>query len=254
MVNDFRNKGHDAPVDLLEEVLQGVEDEKERLRLTKAWSALSGLTTEPCVAPKPSRDLEMIFKKGMGGQALDELMSDDELEMLAAAGTKYSAATGEAGIPVSPPGCIVESGRKNGPCHDDIAHGHDSRVAFDESRFDDVTVKDEDTDPDPVLLTAGAGSDVFYFSSFEGAETIPDFTPGEDSLQFGEGLAPDAMFISLDGAGDIVINFPGSTLTLHGVKGHDWGLHSDMMTMEQMTGVFLKLGWTDFISTPGESK
>ena len=98
MTNDLSTNDRSIPGDdSLEELLRDVSDEKEKARLTKAWQALGGLSGqlsgETCATPKPSRELEMIFTKNPNGSRVDEEMTDDELEMLAAAGQITDAVT-----------------------------------------------------------------------------------------------------------------------------------------------------------------
>jgi Ca2+-binding RTX toxin-like protein len=41
-------------------------------------------------------------------------------------------------------------------------------------------------------LTGGAGNDTFVFRANLGQDTITDFTPGQDVLEFGDGIFADA--------------------------------------------------------------
>jgi len=78
MANDFKQ---DENRSLLEELLKDVDDPKEAQALRRAWEATACLRDAISPAPPMSRELETALKK------VDEALSDEDLDMLAAAGT-----------------------------------------------------------------------------------------------------------------------------------------------------------------------
>ncbi|MDD3311171.1 hypothetical protein [Pseudodesulfovibrio sp.] len=78
MANDFNQ---DEDRSLLAELLRDVDDPKEAEALRRAWEATARLRDESPPAPPLSRELEAALKR------VDEALSDDDLDMLAAAGT-----------------------------------------------------------------------------------------------------------------------------------------------------------------------
>ena len=72
------------------------------------------------------------------------------------------------------------------------------------------------------VLTGGAGVDTFVFNSSFGNDTIMDFNPNEDILQFDHSLFADAATALAnatdDGNGNTVITLDANdTVTLHNV-------------------------------------
>ncbi|MEF2230433.1 MAG: hypothetical protein V3571_05855 [Pseudodesulfovibrio sp.] len=80
MANGIRDDNHKA---LLEELLRDVENPEERERLRKAWEATACLRKAAPQAPPLSPQLQTALGK------MDEALSDDDLDMLAAAGTPF---------------------------------------------------------------------------------------------------------------------------------------------------------------------
>jgi len=77
MANGFRD---DTNQTMLEELLRDVEDPEERERLRQAWAATDCLKVGAPQAPPLSPQLQAVLR------TVDEALSDDDLDMLAAAG------------------------------------------------------------------------------------------------------------------------------------------------------------------------
>lgn len=232
---------------LLEELLLDVESEQERQALIKAWAALDGLDGEKNFPIKPSQELELIFRNCNHGLVVDEQIADDELELLAAAGTNVTPATPDA---PSPHGDSGDYPTKEKPQKNDLTEcsADDTLMKFsNEKDRPEYEKKENLIDQVGNDVQRGTDGDIFYFSGIDCAENIIDFIPGEDIIQFGVNVVLETMFISVNDIGDIVINFPDATFTLVGVKGDAWELNSDM-SVEAMTHKILDLCWIDFSS------
>ena len=206
MTNDFENKNDmNTSSDQLDDLLQDVADEREKSLLSKAWHALSGVAGEKCGIPEPSKELEMIFKKSLSRSHVDEELSDDELEMLAAAGTQGDTLTGDAGmdflvggsgddviagmggddILVGNSGDDTMSGGEGcdfilGGSGDDVMDGGAGDDRMSGGTGNDTLIGGTGND----VMAGGSGGDVFVFDANSGNDTITDFNPAEDSLQF----------------------------------------------------------------------
>lgn len=216
MTNEFNKKEHDAACgESLAELLQDVTDAQERERLTKAWHALGGLSDVQCRTPKPSRELENIFR------GVNEEMADDELEMLAAAGIPGQQYTGDDN-PNYFPGTVgddtVEGEGGNdilrGNAGDDIIDGGAGNDRLYGDAGNDRIIGGEGND----ILIGGTGGDVFVFDGSSGDDTIADFNPLEDSLEF-NGVDPSDITTRFDeSTGNTIITFGENSITIAGVN------------------------------------
>ena len=81
MADGFRD---DTDKTTLEELLRDVEDPEEREKLRLAWEATALLRCDSQPAPPLSPALQAKLRR------VDEALSDDDLDMLAAAGTPFN--------------------------------------------------------------------------------------------------------------------------------------------------------------------
>lgn len=247
MDKKINKKKQDISSPLLEELLQGVKDNQERQTLIKAWVALDELDEEKIFPPKTSRELELIFRSTNHCLGVDEQIADDELELLAAAGTNLTSAPPD--VP-SLHGTREDYSTKENSKKNSLFECNADDTLLEYSSEDDWPKSDEDEnviDHVENVTQNDTDGDTFYFSEVDCVEDIVDFIPRKDIIQFGENVALETMFISVNNIGDIVINFPNATFTLIGVKGNTWGLNSHM-DVESMTHKILDLCWINFIS------
>jgi hypothetical protein len=222
VANSFQDRD-DPLVVSLDELLREATDEAERTRLKKAWQALDGMAWARHAAPPPSKELEEIF----GG--VDEALSDEELEMLAAAGIGGAApgmAYDGAGMVEAPAFLHKDSGRddllleNNGA--DAFAGAGTSDAMPGSSEYDTLYGDEGDdvllggvTDAPPGggdVLAGGKEGDVFVFSGKGGNDTVTDFNPEEDKLQF---VGANLENLSVDVIdGNTVIRLGDSIITL----------------------------------------
>jgi len=234
MTNDFnkKNEQQPSPDDPLNELLGDVTDEKEKGFLSKAWSALGELSGQKCAAPKPSKELENIFRGGH----VDEQMPDDELEMLAAAGAQGDTITGGAGTDYLAGGYgddviegeggndilagnagddVMDGGAGNdfmlGGAGDDHMAGGDGNDRMSGGDGNDTLIGGSGDD----TMAGGSGGDVFVFDANSGNDTITDFNPEEDSLQF-EGIDQNEVSMVFEN-GNTIVTFGETTITVLGV-------------------------------------
>ena len=80
MADGFRD---DTDKTALEELLRDVDDPEEREKLRRAWEATAALRCASAPAPPLSPRLQAELRR------VDEALSDDDLDMLAAAGTPF---------------------------------------------------------------------------------------------------------------------------------------------------------------------
>ncbi len=85
----------------------------------------------------------------------------------------------------------------------DVMTGGDGNDALKGDRGDDI-------------LTGGAGADFFSFRADDGHDTITDFNPGQDSLNF-QGATYDQLSVSIQD-GNTIIQYGNTVVTLEGVE------------------------------------
>jgi len=216
MTNDFNDSKPLSPDgDTLEDLLADVSDAQEKKRLIKAWQALGGLSGADCGVPKPSRELENIFREG----GVDDQLSDDELHSIAAAGTPGMTWAGDdqGNIFYGEEGDdLIEGNGGN-----DFLFGHGGADSIDGGSGNDYIVAGSGDDTlvggeGDDTLVGGAGGDVFIFDSNSGNDTIADFNPLEDRLQF-EGVDQSEITTVFED-GNTIISFGDTTITLVGVN------------------------------------
>ena len=185
MTKDYDKREFEKTVsESLEELLKGVSDDVERDRLTRAWNALGGLVCGQDVAPRPSSELDALFR------GIDEQLSDNELEMLAAAGTQAGPVNGEgAGHSHGVGSGNVDqvNGRDDDTVSDWFGEVEDNPLAKDsagpascpdEDWGDDVLARDP-VAPNSDMEEDG---DVYVFGHTGGRHEIEDFSPRPGSL------------------------------------------------------------------------
>lgn len=228
MVNEFDKKDELLDDSQLEDLLADTADEKERGMLKKAWAALGKLGgREPIAPPKPSAELERIF------QGEDGRMSDDDLNMVAAAGMigdgRDNNLTGADGndIMLGNGGDDTMSGEGGadymmGGDGDDTMHGGEGSDYLSGGAGNDIL--DGGAGGDIIaggtgndVMTGGAGGDVFLFGMDTGEDVVTDFNPEEDSLVLGGATSMDDFIVNTD-SGNTVITFGDSVITLNGVS------------------------------------
>lgn len=201
MTNDFKEKGQPlSENDSLEELLADVTDEQEREKLTRAWHAFGGLSDKEYSPPEPSAELERVFR------GVNEEMSDEELGMLAAAGTpgqpiigddnaNYLLGTGE--------GEEIEGRGGNdiifGNAGDDTIDGGTGDDRISGGLGNDRITGGEGND----IMSGGAGGDVFVFDNNGGHDTITDFNPLEDRFDF-QNVDPDSITMTFENGNTII--------------------------------------------------
>lgn len=94
-------------------------------------------------------------------------------------------------------------------------------------------------------MRGGSGRDVFYFSGKDGHDTIADFSGGDDLIRFGPAVSPGTLSVTVNESGQLVLVFPGGSVTLASLTAHDMGW-SESVTSEQMAECLLELGWLQF--------
>jgi len=217
MSNDFNGKKgqQPPPADPLGVLLADVADDKEKQRLTKAWRTLSGLALEKCVVPEPSKELEAVFR----GSCVDAEMSDDELDMLAAAGTQGDILVGDATNEYLAGGAgndSIEGGGGN-----DSMFGNDGSDTLYGGTGDDILTGGTGNDDmhggeSNDTLTGGAGHDIFVFRVDDGHDTITDFNVQEDRLRL-IGAERNDIDVSVSN-GNTTITYGQTVITLEGVE------------------------------------
>lgn len=223
----------------LAELLKSVEKPSEAEALQKAWKAMAPLAGVETAAPVPCPELDNIFR---GGEAMD----DDDLNMLAAAGTGMTPANGTDNVFVgtdNSDSCKGTTGNDTmyglkgndtllGGDGDDClvgGEGHDSLVGGDGDDMllggegDDVLVggKGDDTLAGGSgfnELAGGSGNDCFVFGAEEQAvTTINDFMPGRDRIILNGVRSMDDFKVEVHG--DVtVVEFGATTIIIEGVE------------------------------------
>lgn len=238
MTHSFNDKKRSASDDeSLNELLKDVTDEKEKERLAKAWHALGGMGMTSCPPLPLSKELEMAMKNDSEFRGLDEEMTNDELEMLAAAGTPGDTLRGGAGTDYLAGGTgddLIEGEGGNdllfgmdgddtisggegmdrifGGEGNDVLNGGDGNDQLIGGLGHDVLTGGAGND----LLVGGTGGDVFVFDGSSGNDTITDFNPLEDSLQF-EGIGDEQPSYVFEN-GNTIVTYGDTTITLLGVN------------------------------------
>lgn len=245
MSDIFNGKGGERDQTLLD-LLAGAADEEERCRLSKAWAALGVLNHTCADAPKPSAELERIFS-GQATSPKGELMDDEDLDMIAAAGTSGNTYQGDdnnnmqfgsAGDDVmygeggddfmrgNDGSDIMDGGagddRMSGGAGNDLMGGGEGNDHLSGGAGDDVLSGGAGDDmlsggEGDDLLYGGDGSDTFLFSPDSGHDVVKDFQPGQDKLLL-TGATSAADFSVETGSGNTVITFGDTIITLEGVS------------------------------------
>lgn len=241
MANDFDEKTGQIPFKgPLDELLEGVTDEKEKGPLSRAWHVLGGLTSKECLSPKASSELNRIFRQGYAHDD-DECMSDEDLHMVAAAGTQGVVPDGQDTVPpfigLAGPNCggeeiiggdgddilrggegddILDGGEGRdfmlGCAGDDYMDGGAGNDRMAGGEGEDTLVGGAGND----IMAGGTGGDVFVFDTSSGNDTIVDYNPLEDSLVF-QGIESEEVSMEYKD-GNTIITFGETTITVLGVN------------------------------------
>lgn len=129
----------------------------------------------------------------------------------------------------------------NGSSGDDFLSGGDNHDELHGGAGDDILYGGRGNDS----MRGGSGCDLFYFSGNDGDDTIADFQQGEDIIKLGPEVGRDAFQVQTNVAGHLVLNFPGSSVTLANLTATTMGWGEDV-TPQQMTAMFMELGWVEF--------
>ncbi|MGL1861373.1 MAG: hypothetical protein OCC46_02490 [Pseudodesulfovibrio sp.] len=100
----------------------------------------------------------------------------------------------------------------DGGSGNDTLQGGDGNDVMTGGDGNDALKGDEGDD----TLTGGAGADYFSFRADDGHDTITDFNPGEDSLNF-QGATYDLLNVYTQD-GNTIIQYANTTVTLEGVE------------------------------------
>lgn len=99
---------------------------------------------------------------------------------------------------------------------DDTMTGGAGEDTLDGGSGDDRLYGGYDDEAD--VLTGGSGTDTYVFSANSGTDTITDFNPGEDYLNFLGAESINDITVSQDENGNTVVTFGDTTVILEGVS------------------------------------
>ena len=112
----------------------------------------------------------------------------------------------------------------NGGTGNDEMHGNEDDDVLNGGAGDDTLHGDEGDDrlyggfgDEADVLTGGEGSDTYVFSSDSGTDTVTDFNPEEDYLDFLGADDISNISVSHDESGNTVVTFGDTTIILEGV-------------------------------------